>query len=173
MSRDITGRFSNEEVCMAIQQESSTPGATVLGPIDLLVVEFPGNRFTGAGLRELHTLVAAGTIRIIDLVLVTKDQAGQVSALELNDLGPDASGALVALRATVSQMLTTDDIDTVGEQLANNTAAAIMLYENTWAIKTKQAIMDANGRLVLHARIPHDIVQGTLDDLAALGAPLP
>lgn len=158
---------------MAIQQESSTPGATVLGPIDLLALEFPGNRFTGAGLRELHALVAAGTIRIIDLVLISKNQAGLLAALELSDLGSDASGALAALRATVSQMLTTDDIEAVGEQLANNTTAAVMLYENTWAIKMKQAIMDANGRVVVQARIPHEIVQGTLDDLAALGAPVP
>jgi len=173
MRWDITGRISNEEVNMAIQQESSTPGATVLGPIDLLALEFPGNRFTGAGLRELHALVAAGTIRIIDLVLISKNQAGLLAALELSDLGSDASGALAALRATVSQMLTTDDIEAVGEQLANNTTAAVMLYENTWAIKMKQAIMDANGRVVVQARIPHEIVQGTLDDLAALGAPVP
>jgi hypothetical protein len=173
MSRDITGRVSNEEVYMAIQQESSTPGATLLGPIDLLAVEFPGNRFTGAGLRELHALVSAGIIRIIDLVLITKNQAGQVSALELQDLGPDAGGALAALHATVSQMLTRDDIDAVGEQLANNTTAAVMLYENTWAAKTKQAIMDANGRVVLQARVPHEVVQATLDDLAELGATLP
>jgi uncharacterized membrane protein len=173
MKRDILGRVSNEEVRMAVQRESSKEGATVLGPIDLLVVEFPGNRFTGGGLRELHELVAAGTLRIIDLVIVTKNQAGQVSALELHDLGPDASGALASLQATVSQMLTRDDIDAVGEQLANNTTAAIMLYENTWAVKTKQAIMAANGRVVMQARVPHEIVQGTLDDLAALGAPLP
>jgi hypothetical protein len=158
---------------MAVQKEISKERATMLGPIDLLALEFPGNRFTGAGLRELHALVAAGTIRIIDLVLVTKNQAGQVSALNLHDLGPDGSGALAALHATVSQMLTTDDIETVGEQLANNTTAAIMLYENTWAVKTKQAIMDAKGRLVLQARIPHEVVQGTLDDLADLGASLP
>jgi uncharacterized membrane protein len=173
MRRDITGRFSNEEVYMAVQQASSSGTTAVLGPIDLLVIEFPGNRFTGAGLRELHELVAAGTIRIIDLVLVTKNPAGQVSALELKDLGSDASGALAALHASISQMLTTDDIEDVGEQLANNTAAAIMLYENTWAVKTKQAIMNANGRVVLQARVPHEVVQATLDDLAALGAPLP
>ena len=158
---------------MAVQKASGGTAETTLGPIDLLAVEFPGNKFTGAGLRELHALVMAGTIRVIDLVIITKNQAGQVSALNLQDLGPDASGALAALHATISQMLTHDDIEAVGEQLANNTTAAIMLYENTWAIKTKQAIMDANGRLVLQARIPHEVVQETLDDLAELGATLP
>ena len=158
---------------MAVQKETSKERANVLGPIDLLAVEFPGNRFTGAGLRELHQLVGAGIINIIDLIIVTKNEAGEVSALQLNDLGPDASDALAGLRATVSQMLTQDDIEAVGEQIGNNTTAAIMLYENTWAAKVKQAIIDARGRVVVQARVPHEIVQETLDDLAALGAPLP
>ena len=145
----------------------------MLGPIDLLVVEFPGNRFTGAGLNELHKLVAAGIISIIDLVIVTKNEAGQVSAMDLHDLGPEASAALAQLHASISQMLTSDDIDELGEQLENNSTAAIMLYENTWAAKTKQAIIEANGRVVMQARVPHEIVQGTLDDLAAMGASVP
>ena len=157
---------------MAVQQESGKAGASVLGPIDLLVVEFPGNKFSGAGLRELHALVGAGTIRIIDLVIVTKNPAGEVSALNMHELGPDASGAVAALHATVSQMLTSDDIDAVGEHLANNTTAAILLYENTWAAKTKQAILEANGRVVVQARVPHEVVEDTLADLAELGAPL-
>jgi len=158
---------------MAVQKETSKERARALGPIDILVLEFPGNRFTGAGLRELHKQVAAGIISIIDLVIVTKNEAGQVSALNLHDIGPDASAALSQLQATVSQMLTSDDIEAVGEQLANNSTAAIMLYENTWAARIKQAIIEAKGRVVMQARVPHEIVQETLDDLADLGAPLP
>ena len=158
---------------MAVQQNAGKERAAVLGPIDFVVLEFPGNRFTGAGLHELHDLVAAGTIRIVDLVVVTKNDAGEVSALNLNDIGPDASRALAALQATISQMLTQDDIEAVGEQLANNSSAALLLYENTWATKLKQAIMAANGRLVAHARVPHEVVQDTLEDLAELGAALP
>jgi uncharacterized membrane protein len=156
---------------MTVQKDLDKEGAAVLGPIDLLAIEFPGNNFTGEGLNELHRLVTNGTIRIIDLVVVTKNKQGQVSALELNDLGPNASAGLNALQATVSQMLTQDDIEAVGERLANNSTAAVMLYENTWAVKTKQAIMAANGRVVVQARVPHEIVQETLNDLAALGAP--
>jgi hypothetical protein len=158
---------------MTVQKEISKERASMLGPIDLLVIEFPGNRFTGAGLHELHKLVAAGIISIIDLVIVTKNEEGQVSAMDLHDLGPEASAALAQLHASISQMLTSEDIDELGEQLANNSTAAIMMYENTWAAKTKQAIIEANGRVVMQARVPHEIVQETLDDLAALGAPLP
>jgi uncharacterized membrane protein len=157
---------------MSVQKEISER-ASMLGPIDLLVIEFPGNRFTGAGLRELHSLVAAGIINIIDLVIVTKNEEGQVSALDLQDLGPDASAVLAQLHATISQMLTSDDIDELGEQLVNNSTAAIMMYENTWAAKTKQAIIEAKGRVVMQARVPHEVVQGTLEDLAAMGGSLP
>jgi len=155
---------------MAFQKEISKEKASTLGPIDLLVVEFPGNKFTGVGLRELHQLTATGTISIIDLVIITKNEAGEISAMDLHDLGPDASASLVQLRATISQILTRDDIEAVGEQLANNSTAAIMMYENSWAARTKQAIAEANGKVVMHARVPHEVVQETLDDLAALEA---
>src|SRR5262245_27773826 len=152
---------------MAVQREASAEKPTILGPVDLLAIEFPGNHFKGEILQELHQLVAAGILRIIDLVIVTKNKAGQIAAMELQDLGPDASSVLTPLHATISQMLTRDDIEAVGERLANNSTAAVMLYENAWATKTKQAIMAANGRLLVQARVPHEIVQETLNDLAA------
>ena len=154
---------------MTVQKEETI----TLGPIDLLAIEFPGNHFKGEILHELHAQVAAGTIRIIDLVIITKNDTGQVSALELQDLGPDAGGALAQLHATISQMLTNDDIEAVGEQLANESTAAVMLYEHTWATKAKKAIMAAGGKVLVQARVPHDVVAETLSDLAALGAPLP
>ena len=158
---------------MTAQKTSTTLDASAIGPIDLIAVEFPGNRFKGEILRDLHELVAAGTIRIIDLVIVSKSDAGQVSVLELQDLDPESRSALAPLQAAISQMLTREDMEDVGEQLANNTTSAVMLYENTWAVKTKQAIMDANGRLLVQARVPHDIVQETLNDMAAYSASLP
>ena len=116
---------------MAVQKEPGKEAAAVLGPIDLVAIEFPGNHFTGAGMRELHQLVAAGTINIIDLVIVTKNEAGHVSSMEANDLGSDANAALAPLHATISQMLTQDDVEAVGERLANNSTAAVMLYSGT------------------------------------------
>jgi hypothetical protein len=143
-----------------------------LGPLDILVLEFPGNNFTGKIMQNLHELVAAGTIRILDLVVVTKSKTGLVSALELSDLGGEAQEALSPLHASISQMLTNDDVTEIGKGLANNASAALMVFENTWAAKTKKAILEANGRVVLFERIPHEVVQETLIDLAALGAPV-
>lgn len=151
------------------EQEAPSSAGTTLGPIDLLVVEFAGNNFNGSGLTELHRLVAEGIIRILDLVIITKNEEGEISALELQGIGQDAKEALVRLQAVVSQMLTSDDVYTIGEQLSNNTSAAILLYENSWAVRMKQTIIDANGRLVLQSRIPHEVIQQTVADLQALG----
>jgi hypothetical protein len=72
------------------------------------------------------------------------------------------------LQADVSQMITDSDIAMIAEQLAENSTAGIMLIENLWAKKTQQAMLDANGRLVMFERIPHDVVEEALADIAAL-----
>ena len=72
------------------------------------------------------------------------------------------------LQADVSQMITRGDIDAIAELLADNSTAGLMLIENLWAKKTKQAMLDANGRLVMFERIPHDVVEAALADIAEL-----
>jgi len=157
---------------MTTIKTSQSATARSLGPLDILVLEFPGNQFKGEILHNLHELVAAGTIRILDLVIITKNQAGHVSALELNELGVKASDALAPLHVSISQLITREDIDAVGAELDNNSTAGVLVFENTWAAKTKQAMLAANGKVVMYERIPHEIVQEALADLAALGAPV-
>ena len=157
---------------MTEQKRDNQAGSTTLGPLDIVTLEFPGNHFKGEIMRNLHELIAAGTIRILDLVVITKNQTGDVSALELSDLGPEESKTLAPLQASISQLITREDIEAIGGQLADNTTAAVMVFENSWAAKTKQAMLEANGRVVMFERIPHDVVQDALDDLAALGAPV-
>jgi hypothetical protein len=139
-----------------------------LGPIDILVLEFQGNNFKGEILSNLHELVEAGTIRIIDLVIITKSRSGLISALEVAELKTEEQDALAPLHAAIRQMLTNDDVSAIGQTLADNTTAAVMLFENTWAVKTKKAMLEANGRFIAFERIPHDVVVQTLTDLAAL-----
>jgi uncharacterized membrane protein len=139
-----------------------------LGPIDFIALEFPGNRFKGEILPDLLELVDKGIIRIIDLVIITKDQDGQVSARELHELDPAHIEILNLLKAEVSQMVTELDIDMIAEQLADNSTAGILLIENLWAKKTQQAMQDANGRLVMFERIPHDVVEAALAHIVAL-----
>jgi hypothetical protein len=87
---------------------------------------------------------------------------------ELRELDPAHVAMFNPLKADVSQMITESDIAMIAEQLAENSTAGIMLIENLWAKKTQQAMLDANGRLVMFERIPHDIVEEALADIAAL-----
>jgi len=139
------------------------------GPIDFIALEFPGNRFRGEILPELFDLVDKGIIRIIDLVIIMKDQ-GEVIVQELRELDPAHIAIFDPLKAEVNQMITRGDIDAIAEQLADNSTAGLMLIENLWAKKTQQAMLDAHGRLVMFERIPHDVVEEALADIAALAA---
>ena len=138
-----------------------------LGPIDFIVLEFPGNRFKGEILPDMLALVDKEIIRIIDLVVIMKDQ-GQVIVRELHELDAAHIEMLNPLKADVSQMITRGDIDAIAETLADNTTAGLLLIENLWAKKTMQAMLDANGRLAMFERIPHDVVEEALADIVAL-----
>jgi hypothetical protein len=137
------------------------------GPIDFIALEFPGNRFRGEILPELFELVDKGIIRIIDLVVIMKDQ-GEVIVRELRELDVAHIAMFDPLKAEVSQMITRADIDLIAEQLAENSTAGIMLIENLWAKRTMQAMLDADGRLVMFERIPHDVVEEALADIVEL-----
>jgi uncharacterized membrane protein len=138
------------------------------GPIDFIALEFPGNRFKGEILPDLFELVDKDIIRIIDLVIIMKDQDGQVAVRELRELDPAHIEIFSPLNAEVNQMITESDINMIAEKLADNSTAGILLIENLWAKKTQQAMVDANGRLVMFERIPHDVVEEALADIAAL-----
>jgi hypothetical protein len=138
-----------------------------LGPIDFIALEFPGNRFKGEILPDLFELVDKEIIRIIDLVIIRKDQ-GQVTVRELRELDPAHVEMLNPLKAQVNQMITESDIAMIGDRLADNSTCALMLIENLWSKKTRQATMDAGGRLVMFERIPDDVAEEALAEIAAL-----
>jgi hypothetical protein len=138
-----------------------------LGPVDFIALEFPGNRFKGEILPDLLELVDKEIIRIIDLVIITKDQ-GQVTVRELRELDPGHMEMVNPLKAGASQLITRTDIDAIAEQLADNSTAGLLLIENLWAKKTQQAMLDANSRVVMFERIPPDVVEEALADIAAL-----
>jgi len=140
-----------------------------LGPIDFLALEFPGNKFNGSILTSLLELVQAGVIRIIDLVVIVKDPDGNVIVRELQELDPDTIRVLDPLRVEVTSMITRNDIDGFAAVLANNSAAGLLLIENLWAIKTKQAMLDADARVLMFERIPHEVVEENLAEMAAIG----
>ena len=129
-----------------------------LGPIELLVVKFPGNKFTGEVAPALKDLVEGGLIRVIDILFVHKDQDGEMTVLEINDLDDDNFSRFDPVVEDLTGMLTTDDARQLSSGLENNSAGAIMLFENTWAIRFRDAMVRANGQLVLDERIPRAVI---------------
>jgi hypothetical protein len=139
-----------------------------LGPIDFLALEFPGNRFKGEILSSIFELVEADIVRVLDLVIVLKDKEGNVVVRELQELDSDDVHVFDPLNAEVSSMITRGDIDMIAQQLESDCTAALMLFENLWALKTKQAMLDANGKLLMFERIPHESVEAALADIAEM-----
>ena len=136
------------------------------GPIDLIVLQFNDNTFGGEIIDSLADLAASETIRILDLVILRKDERGNVVVQELQELSPYDWQLLEPLGAEISGMITVNDIQMVGKKLKENAMAVIMLIENLWAIRLKQDVYDGGGRLVMHERIPADVVSDAIKDLA-------
>jgi Family of unknown function (DUF6325) len=131
---------------------------TEIGPVDYLIVAFPGNRFRGEIAPALAELVEAGTIRIIDLAFVGKDADGEVVAFELTDLDPDVRDGLERRGAEVTGLFNEDDLMAAAEELEPDSSAALLVWENVWARKTAQAIRDAGGVIYDFERLPHEVV---------------
>jgi hypothetical protein len=136
------------------------------GPIDFVALEFKGNQFKGEIIPALVDLIANKTIRIIDLVIVQKDKKGAVEIAELKQLSPDIVAVFDPLAWESNEMIKEADAQMVGENMENNSTAAVMLFENLWAIKFKDAVLNAKGRVLMQERIPNEVVLEALEDLS-------
>jgi hypothetical protein len=139
-----------------------------IGPVELLVVKFPGNQFTGDILPAMGELVESGMVRIIDMLLIAKDAQGVVRILEFDDLEPDAFAGWAPLVTSVRPMLNEDDAHQFAGLLENNSSAGVVLFENIWATRFADAIGKANGEVVLNERIPRAAIE---EIAAAIGEP--
>ena len=133
------------------------------GPIDYLVVEFPGNRMNGKAFPLLVDLVDRGLIRILDLVFVRKELDGSVAGLELSDVDGDGELDLSVFEGASSGLLGDDDIVEAGEAVQPGSSAGILIYENVWAAPFAAAVRDSGGQLVASGRIPLQAVLAALD----------
>jgi len=136
------------------------------GPIDFIALEFEGNKLTGDVFASLLELVEQKILRVVDLVVILKDEDGEVIAREMQELDDDHLIVVDPLQVVVTGILTEGDIEMVADELANNTAAAVLLIENLWAVKFKEAVIAEDGRLLMQERIPHEVVLEALVDLA-------
>src|SRR5262245_51950401 len=131
------------------------------GPIELLVLRFPGNDFRGEIAPALADLVDAGIIRVIDIVFMIKE-GGELHVLEINDLDEDTYALWTPIVAYITRLPTEDDVQCLACVLEASSSAAIMLFENTWATRLVDAVLRANGELVLNERIPRRVIEEVL-----------
>ncbi|MFI9154388.1 DUF6325 family protein [Streptomyces sp. NPDC053367] len=134
-----------------------------MGPVDYLVVEFPGNRMTGEGLPLLVDLVDRGIIRVLDLLFVRRDEDGTVSALELKDLGDETD--LSVFEGASSGLMGQDDVDEAAAVLQPGNSAALLVYENLWAAPLARALRRGGAQMVASGRIPVQALLAALDAL--------
>jgi hypothetical protein len=139
------------------------------GPIDYLVVEFPGNKMTGEAFPLLIDLVDKGLIRIIDFTFVRKDLDGSVVALSLNDVDGDGQLDLAVFEGVSSGLLGTEDAEDAGTVLEPGSSAGILVYENVWAAPFARAVRRSGGQLVASGRIPVQALLAALDEVESAG----
>jgi hypothetical protein len=139
--------------------------ADELGPVDYVVVAFPAGQadFSGAMASELRALMDSDTVRVLDLVLVTKDVDGSVEGTELRDADDSEVGQLRAAEADLAVLLAESDIDEIGQVLEPGSSAAVLVWENTWAAPFGTAVRRSGGQLVASGRIPTQAILAAMD----------
>ncbi len=130
----------------------------IMGPVDYLLLKFVGNKFNGEIVPELADLEKRGIIRIIDMVLIMKDGTGNVFVTEAKDLQGDAGRAFSQIAKNTQEWFYEGDIESISSALPNNSSAGLLLYENVWAIKFKEALLDSGAELISMGRIPPEVI---------------
>jgi Family of unknown function (DUF6325) len=133
------------------------------GPVEYIIVGFPGNKFNGKIAPELIALVESGTIRILDLIFIGKDADGAVVSAEIDEL--DASVGFTGLDADVGGLISPDDIEFAARSLEPNSSAALLIWEDVWAVPFADAVRQSGGVLLEGARIPAELITPALADL--------
>jgi hypothetical protein len=139
-----------------------------LGPVDYLVVEFPAgaSNFTGEMAAELVALVESGTIRLIDVLILTKDADGNVDAMELSDIAD--LGPLQALETELAELLAADDVENLAAAMEPGSTAGVLIWENLWAAPFASAARRSGGQLIANGRIPIQAIIASIEaDIAS------
>jgi len=140
-----------------------------LGPVEVLVLNFPGSQFNGAIIPELERLTSSGIITVIDGVFVTRDGSGDVTFVEFGELGENHDAArLAAVLDQVESLISDEDVLELADGLAPGDSEAILVFEHTWAKPFRDAIVESGGVLTGEMRLPGLAVDELLDELAAL-----
>jgi hypothetical protein len=146
-------------------QASDEEGTSLdqLGPVDYLVVEFPAgaSNFTGEMAKELLALVDSGTIRVIDVLILTKNEDGSVDATELSDI--ENLGPLQAVEAELAELLAADDVAHLAAAMEPGSTAGVLIWENLWAAPFASAARRSGGQLIANGRIPIQAIIASIE----------
>lgn len=140
---------------------------TVTGPIDFVLLEFPADADTSSAARAIEELVVQDIVRIFDIMVIRKQLDGSVTQVDLTEIAVDGAVGFLAFAGASSGLLGDDDLTEAAAALEPGTAAALIVFENTWARGFIRAALDAGGQVVASARIPADDVMAALDALDA------
>ena len=135
-----------------------------LGPVDWIVVEFPGSRFKGEIAPALEDLVERGIVRVLDLLILRKDDDGTLEAFELSDLDETEMGSLRSYETELAMLLSEDDVNAVAAAVEPGSTAAVLVWENTWAAPFASAVRRAGGLLVASGRIPVQALLAVIEE---------
>ncbi len=141
-----------------------------MGPIDYIVLEFPGNKFTGEAFPALIDLVDRGLIRILDLLFIKKDLDGSVQVLAISDLGQEGDFDLTIFEGASSGLIGDDDVAEAADAIEPGSSAGLLIYENVWAAPFATAVRRSGGQLVASGRIPVQAILASLDALEGVEA---
>jgi hypothetical protein len=130
-----------------------------IGPVEYIAIAFPGNKFSGQIVPAIKELQQSGTIKVLDLVLISKDGDGNVTGVELAEASPEEQASLAALGVQGRNLLGQEDVEDIGAALDPNSTAALMIWENVWAARFAQSLRDADGILIANGRIPVQLVE--------------
>ena len=140
-----------------------TQASEAMGPVSYLVVEFPGNKMTGEGLAALVDLVDLGIVRVLDIVFVMRDTDGSITAMELRDIDGDGELDLTVFEGASSGLLDPSDLEQAGSVLEEGASAAILVFENSWAIPFMRGIRNGGAEVVAAGYIPVEDLVAALD----------
>jgi len=141
-----------------------------LGPLEYLVVGFEGNQFTGQILTELRAAQEKGIIRVIDLLVIKKNEQGNVSALELSELSEEEARPFGFLAGKLLNIFEPDDVEVTARPMPSNSAAGLLLFEHTWAIPLKQAILNAGAVARVGGLVAPEVVRSIEAEIVAEAA---
>ena len=134
-----------------------------LGPVDYIVVEFPAgaSNFTGEMAKELLALVDSGTVRVIDVLILTKNEDGSVEARELSEI--ENLGPLQAVEAELAELLAADDVVHLAAAMEPGSTAGVLIWENLWAAPFASAARRSGGQLIANGRIPIQAIIASIE----------